>query len=157
MSTSLGPQLPEWLLRWFSAADLERKVGDVVVLSTIDGEGWPHHALLSHGEVVAERADRVRLGLRPDSPTTGNLRRDGRATLCLIDRAAAYYIKGHARELAPPAAAFPLARFELAVSQVLEDRDPDNPLTSRLRFTSVQPSHVIVADWRDTLATLLEA
>jgi hypothetical protein len=50
------------------------------ILVTSDAEGWPHVAYLSMGEVLAH-ARGISIALWPNSRTSSNIARDGRAVL----------------------------------------------------------------------------
>jgi hypothetical protein len=73
------PTLPDWLTQ-FDGEGLPDKVGVAAILGTVDGEGWPHLAYLSAGEILVE-GDRLSLALWPTSQTCANLKRRGQAIL----------------------------------------------------------------------------
>jgi hypothetical protein len=135
MSRSLGPHLPEPLLARLSApdgADRADRLGQVVVLATPDPCGWPHPALVSYTELRAVDASRLRLALHAGSRSTRHLRESGRVTLVFADAELALYVKAEALAL-PDLAAHPdLARFELVVRDVLEDRAEGEESGTRL-------------------------
>ncbi len=96
--------------------------GVAIVLVTVDPYGWPHPALVSYGEVLALDAGRLRLALHAGSRSSRHLRESGRATLVFADGELCCYVKVEALPL-PGAPGEPgLARFELVVRDVLEDR-----------------------------------
>ena len=102
------------------------------MLASVDPYGWPHPALLSDAEVIALDATRLRLGLHPESRSVRHLRDSGRATLVFAD-AATLYVKAEALAL-PGAPGHPeLARFELVVQDVLEDRSEGAEAGARLK------------------------
>src|SRR5262249_61427655 len=111
MSRDLGSELPEALLSLLDGHDLPARLGKAILISTVDAQGWAHPALLSYGEVVAVDARRLRLALYGSSGTSGNLRRCGRVTLCLVEEGMAYYLKPKTVE--QPTAALPLAPARL--------------------------------------------
>ena len=100
MSKLVGDKLPEDLYQRLLGHDLERDAEKVIVLSTIDESGWPHQAMLSYFEVVAKGRHNLRLATYKDSGTTNNMRRNGKATVSVIDERVAYYVKGNIEELA---------------------------------------------------------
>ena len=122
MSRSLGPHLPETLLARLFAPDRADRLGQVVVLATPDPYGWPHPALVSYTELLALDASRLRLALYAGSRSTRHLRDSGRVTLVFADAELALYVKAEALALPDLAADPDLARFELVVKDVLEDR-----------------------------------
>ena len=93
-----------------------------IVLATLDPYGWPHPALVSYGEILALDAARLRLGLHAGSRSSRRLRESGRATLVFADAELCLYVKTEALALPAAPGAPDLARFELIVRDVLEDR-----------------------------------
>jgi hypothetical protein len=103
-----------------------------IVLATIDSYGWAHPALLSYAEVLALDAARLRLGLHAGSRSTRHLRESGRATLAFADAELCLYVKVEALALPAAPDAPDLARFELVVRDVLEDRAEGEEAGARL-------------------------
>lgn len=99
MSKNVGRELPDVLMKRLDARNLEAYADRVILVSTVDGDGWPHQAMLSHFEVVARDRRNVRLALYNDSTTTANIRRRGLATLTFVDERMAYYVKTSAEIL----------------------------------------------------------
>ena len=122
MSRFVGNELPDDLYERLRGNDLEGYADKVILISTVDGEGWPHPAMLSYFEVVALDRRNIRLATYKDSSTTNNMRRNGRATLSIIDERVAYYIKGSVVELKGKMACTPHnAKLNMRVEQVLKD------------------------------------
>lgn len=133
MSRSLGPILPDRLLSRLIGSAAEVPLDTAVVLTTVDPFGWPHPALLSYAEILALDASRLRLGLHAGSRSSRHLRESGRATLAFADAELCVYVKGEALTL-PPAPGEPgLARFEVLVRDVLEDRAEGAEAGAQLR------------------------
>ncbi len=99
MSKLIGAELPDDLFRWLSEG-LETNAEKVILVCTIDEEGWPHPAMLSCLEVVAKNRGNIRLAPYKNSSTTWNMRRNGKLTMMVIDERVAYYITGSVEELA---------------------------------------------------------
>ena len=74
--------LPVQVARYLDGSDLLAKT-QALRLSTVGAEGWPHASLLSAGDMLALPSGRIRLVVFPQSATTANLIRDGRATVTL--------------------------------------------------------------------------
>ena len=112
-----------------------------VVLATIDPYGWAHPALVSYGEILALDAARLRLALHADSRSSQHLRESGRATLVFADAELCLYVKVEALVLPGARGAPDLARFELVVRDVLEDRAEGEEAGARLSsgLTSAWP------------------
>lgn len=122
MSRSLGTELPPDLFDRLAGRDLEAVSSKVIQLFTIDGAGWPHPALLSYFEVLAVDPRRIRLVTYKTTTTSANMRRNGLATLVIIDTRRAHYVKGKVVELAPAMQAVDWnAAFELQIADVLAD------------------------------------
>lgn len=140
MSTLLGTELPDALFRKLAGEALEAVADQVILILTVDDRGWPHPAMLSYFEVVAVDRRTLRLATYTDSRTTGNMRRNGRVTLVLVDEGAGYYVKGTARELAPRMTAAPEnAKLDVRVEAVLVDRpdprfEPDAVIASGIVY-----------------------
>ena len=154
MSRALGNTLPDVLHDLLGGHDLAARIGQAILITTSDREGWPHPALASYGEVVAVDRRRLRLALYRTSGTSGNLRGNGKLTLCLIGPGMAYYVKTSAREQQDPMDGFAdLARFEATVNIVLvdqarEDLEPGARLTSGLTFDPGRPVGEVLRGWQ---------
>jgi hypothetical protein len=111
-----------------SAAPLDA----AILLATLDPYGWAHPALVSYAEVLALDAARLRLALHVGSRSTRHLRESGRATLVFADGELCLYVKVEALVLPGAPSAPDLARFELVVRDVLEDRAEGEEAGARL-------------------------
>lgn len=154
MARLVGDTLPDVLLALLDGGDLAGRGGKAVLIATTDAHGWPHPALLSYGEMVAVDRRRVRLATYRESTTSGNLRRNGKLTLCLIEAGLVYYVKGEARvEQDPMAGRVHLTRFEAAVRAVLEDQaredlEPGAGVTGGITFGTGRPAADVLRDWQ---------
>ena len=101
------------------------------MLATVDPYGWPHPALVSYAEIVALDAGRLRLALHAGSRSSRHLRDSGRATLVFADASSALR-QGGGAGAAGARGAPDLARFELVVRDVLEDRAEGEEAGARL-------------------------
>ncbi len=121
MSSSVGAALPPSRFAQLGPAALPE--GTLVIpLCTVDDAGFPHLALLGAWEVVAPDAGTLCFAVAGASRSARHLRRDGRATLALVDARGAHYVKVRAREVAPAMRAAPWnARFQARVEDVLAD------------------------------------
>ncbi len=153
MSRNVGSSLPAALQARLRGDDLAARIGIAVVIVTTDGEGWPHPAMLSYGELVACDARRVRLAVPRASRTAENLRRRGRITLCFIEPGMAYYVKAAvaAAERPVPGCA-DLASFDATVEQVLADEaradtEPGAVIVDGVRFRLGRPAAAVLRDW----------
>ncbi len=157
MSRALGKILPDVLRQLLSGQGLAARMGQAILITTTDAEGFPHPALLSFGEVMAVDNRRVRLALYRTSGTSGNLRRNGKLTLCLIGAGMAFYIKTVARELQDAMEGFAeLTRFEATVAMVLadqarEDLEPVARVTGGITFDMGRPIQEVLQRWQAVL------
>ncbi|GBC78590.1 hypothetical protein HRbin08_02086 [bacterium HR08] len=145
MSVSMGSLLPPDLLRRLAGDDLDAHLEKVVLLVSVDEEGWPHPALLSYFEVVAHDARTLHLAIGNRSRTARNLRERGRLTLIVVDAEMVYYIKGRAREIAPRMDASPEdAVFRVQVEHVLADRSREEEssavIIAPITYRALDPS-----------------
>jgi len=154
MSRSLGAALPPELLRRLSQQDLPSLLGRALPLLTLDDQGRPHPMLCSYLELLAVGPGVIRLAIGARSSTRHNLEARGAATLVIAEPDVTMYVK--CRASLPPLLSGELARFDLAVEDVLEDSAADYErgagITSGLTYAPV-PS--LDSQWaRATLAAL---
>lgn len=123
MAKLIGQELPDDLYARLRGADLDAHAEKVILISTVDEQGYPHPAMLSYFEVVAKDRRNLRLAPYQNSGTTNNMRRNGKLTVSIIDERVAYYLKGHVTELSREMRCSPhLAKLNLRVEQVLADQ-----------------------------------
>lgn len=161
MARELGSELPADLLERLNGRQLEAKAAKVIQLFTVDNAGWPHAALLSYFEVVAKDARHLRCATYGTSTTTGNMRRNGKATFVVIDERAVYYVKTSPTEIAAAMRATEWnAAFDCRVEQVLidevnEEYEPGAYVASGVTYCNPGRS-AEMARARAVLAELLE-
>lgn len=132
VTRSIGAALPEKLLERLLAPPAAVPDPRAIVLATVDPYGWAHPALLSMAELLALDPGRVRLALHRGSRSSRHLRESGRATLVFADAELCLYVKAEAVPLGAAAGHPDLARFELLVRDVLEDRAEGDESGARL-------------------------
>lgn len=155
MTRPLGKTLPEHLRAVFSGDNIEEREGLTFLVLTSTGDGWPHLAMFSVGEIVVVGPDTLYLAAWPQSTATQNLRRSEQVTLALVWQAAGYYIRCRARqgENLHVGRGGDLAFFELTVDEVLEDIAPYAVLTSGVTFELKDRSDVLPR-WQETVTAL---
>jgi hypothetical protein len=154
MPRSLGSALPADLAEALDGRRLAERVGDTYLLLTTSEEGWPHVAMLSAGEVLAADEGTLRLGLWPESRSTGNLRRSGQAVLVAVRPPATYHVRLRAGDLGDVAIGDrSLAVFKAAIEDVLEDVVGYARVTEAIRFELDDPPRVL-ARWEAAIAAL---
>ena len=119
MSDDIGNRLPDDLFNILRNEDVTLEQGRAILVNTIDGNGWPHSALLSYREVFAFDQTNILMVTYADSTTTRNMRANGKVTLNFVDERMSYYVKGSARE--NPAAPDGFAGMYVSVVSVLRD------------------------------------
>ena len=154
MSRSLGAALPSELVRRLSQQDLPSLLGRALPLLTLDEQGRPHPMLCSYLELLAVGPGLIRLAIGARSRTRRNLETRGAATLVIAEPGVTMYVK--CRASSPPLLSGELARFDLAVEDVLEDSAEDYErgagITSGLTYA---PVPALDSEWaRATLAAL---
>lgn len=151
MPKEVSNHLPRELVEALDGRDLEGKVGETFELLTVGEDGWPHVALLSAGEVLAVSEGELRLALWPNTTTTANLRRSGRATLSCVLGRTAYSVKLSASAL--PGGDTSLARFVCRVGTVESDTVDYAELESGIRFR-LKDAPTVVERWRRVIESL---
>lgn len=116
MSKSIGARLPNSLFAKLLSEDSE----DVLVVTTVDDEGWPHPGLLDVKSVEPDGERTVRVTLVASSRAAANIERNGKLTLALVDPEMVYYIKAKVVR-AVMTKHDGTMRFEAIVEEVLED------------------------------------
>lgn len=145
--------IPPDLRRLLDGEDLEAKVGTTLLLFTTSEDGWPHAAMLSVGELLAESDDRLRIALHHGSRTEAGLRGSGRATLLGILDEHAYTLRLACAPLAPLVVdGLELMAYAGAVADVREHVAPYARLLHGIEFELTDPS--ALERWRRTVAQL---
>ena len=126
MPKLVGNELPQDLYTRLSGRFVDRYLDQVILLYTVDANGWPHSALLSYFEVAARDRTNLRLATYKGSNTTDNMRRNGKVTLSIFAERAAYSVKGTAEEIRREMrSASRNTMLNVAINQVLVDEaDP---------------------------------
>ncbi|MGH8913607.1 MAG: hypothetical protein ACRDZM_03730 [Acidimicrobiia bacterium] len=135
----------------FETDDLEGRFGLAYELATVDEDGWPRIAMLSHGEITTT-ADSVRLVLWGGSSTGKNLASGRPALLSVVSEGLVCYLSGRARHLR---SASGLDAFELTVERVRIDTHQGFPVRSPIRFEAEDGDRsAAVEEWRRQLGLL---
>ena len=126
MPKFVSNELPEDLYTRLSGRFVDRYLDQVILLYTVDKNGWPHPAMLSYFEVAARDRTNLRLATYKESNTTATMRRNGKVTLSIFAERAAYSVKGTAEEIHREMRSVSRnTMFNVAIDQVLVDQaDP---------------------------------
>ena len=153
-------QLTDDLYQSLSGADIATRADEAIVICTVDGEGWPHPAVLSYFEVAAMDRGTLRLAVYTNSRTCANLRERRHATLILASAGLVCYVRGIATELTPAMreAAYN-AMMAVRIDQVVfdeapQDLEPGVAVTSGITYSRRTPAalaraHAILAELRE--------
>ena len=154
MSRSLGAVLPPELVRRLSQQELPSLLGRALPLLTLDDQWRPHPMLCSYLELLAVGPGVIRLAIGARSSARRNLEARGAATFVIAEPDVTMYVK--CRAGAPPLLAGELARFELAVEDVLEDAAQDYEQGARITSgRTYAPVPALDSEWaRAALAVL---
>jgi hypothetical protein len=150
VSRQLDPLVPPALRERLDSDDLAAAEGFTMLLMTVTGDGWPHMAMVSVGEVVAASDYSLRLALWPGSTATRNLTPSGNATLAAVVDGTSYSLRlavTRAGEVETPLAG-QLARFEARVEGASADEAPYAVLESGVSFRLKDPPAVL-ARWAE--------
>jgi len=156
VSRSLGPALPADLLAQLSQADLESQLGRAMPFVTQDADGAPHPMLCSYLEWLAVDAETLRLAIAAGSRSARNLEARRVGTLLVIEPARTVYVKCRARGAARRLG--DLARFTLAVEDVLDDRPAEAEGDARIASgITYRPRPSLDAPWARAVLDALRA
>jgi Pyridoxamine 5'-phosphate oxidase len=134
MSQEIGPALPP-PLRFELGAHPAGGIPKAVLLLTIDSDGAPRVAVLAAPEITVRDQTHIEFGINASSSTHHNLQRSRKAALWYVLDAAAYCIRGEAKHIAANQDGF--ESFEMTVTSVLKDFQPEAPMVSGPTFKRV--------------------
>jgi flavin reductase (DIM6/NTAB) family NADH-FMN oxidoreductase RutF len=145
------------LIGRLSQGDLGARLGVGIPVITVDAEARPHPMMCSYLEMLADSPETLRLVIGGRSRSARNLAERRVATVLIVEPELTVYIK--ARVARGPVAFGELARFDLRVEDVLEDRpaawEAGLGITGGITYAPVPD---LESDWaRATLAALRAA
>lgn len=112
----------------------------VILVTTVDEDGWPRQMMLSHYEVVAKDQSNLLMLTYADSKSSKNLLRNGMASLLFLDEEMSYYVRVRCSlDGTKIDEAESEILFRATVVEVLEDRYPTTKITSGIRFVGFDP------------------
>jgi hypothetical protein len=159
VSKRIGNALTDRLWEMLNGEALDRHLNKVLMLLSVDEGGWPYPAMLSLLEVIAIDRGNLRIAPWNNSTTSANLRRNGKATLLVVDEGLACYIQASAQELRPDLEGFRgMAKINLKIESILEDKALDYEgaarVTSGVRYENPDMDAVYIERGRKILAAL---
>jgi hypothetical protein len=131
MSDETGPRLPP-PLRFELGAHPTGGLRKAILLMTADEDGLPRVAVLAASELRVPDEAHIEFNVHSSSTTCANLERAGKAALWYVLDAAAYCIRGEAKQMAANQEGF--ERFGMMVASVLKDFQPEAPMVSGPTF-----------------------
>jgi hypothetical protein len=144
MAKLVGNELPDDALEVLKPGNPDAKKGRAVQMITVNSQGWPDAGMLSYADVIASDRKSLRLATWGDGECANDMRSNGKIALLIIDYDMAYYVKGTASEIRPPAPDLtdvnqegdesPVAFFQIEVREVHEDRVPTARVLSGVKF-----------------------
>jgi len=144
--------LPDELTELLDGQDLERKIGDTMLLVVVRGDGFPRVAMLSVGEIFAPSPREVRLALWRGSNTTESLSDIGKATLVYYAPRTGLYVGLETRRAGESSG---LALFTARPAWVRRDEVEYAEITSGVRYTLRDPAAVLPR-WRRAIDAMRE-
>jgi len=159
MSKRLESVLPDRLFQLLNGDRLDDQLKKVILLVTLDENGFPYTAMLSYLEVIARDRRNIRMAPWNNSTTTANMRRNPKVALLLVDTGMAYYIQGSAAELEREMPGFPgMAKINVYIDSVLEDKALDYEgsasITTGVQFENPQMDAAYIERGRRVLEAL---
>jgi hypothetical protein len=156
VSRSLGPALPPPLLALLSQTDLDSRLGRALPFVTRDADDTPHPMLCSFLEWLAVDTSTLRLAIAAGSRSARNLEARRVGTLFLVDTGVTAYVK--CRVTGAPRRIGDLARFSLAVEDVLDDRPAESEGDARITGgITYRPKPSLDAPWVQAVLAALRA
>jgi hypothetical protein len=153
--TNGSAELPAEVASYLDGNDLLAKT-QALRLSTIDAEGWPHASLLSAGDMLALPSGRIRFVVFPQSTTTANMMREGRATVTLSVDGGMCELRMKCRRLANASSDIPLVFFEGELIKVRVHKAPYAAVSGGITFSLHEPQSVLPR-WQKQIAAMKTA
>ncbi|WP_339324587.1 pyridoxamine 5'-phosphate oxidase family protein [Paenibacillus sp. FSL W8-0194] len=146
-----GSELSDDLFELLNGEHLERKQHEAMFLMTVTEDGWPHNAMVSVGEVVAIDKKTLRIALWPETNTTQNCIRRGKAVLVAVYKGKVNYVRLSLHHIGIlEGAKHPLERFSAAVESFKEDQAKYADITSGIQIRLKHEGEVLER-WNETV------
>ncbi|MBM7645452.1 hypothetical protein JOD45_001663 [Scopulibacillus daqui] len=147
-------QLPANLYELLNGENLADKQHEAMMLLTMDESMWPHTAMISVGEIIAITPERLKLSLWPNTTTTNNIIRTGKAAFVVFFDGAAHYVKLSLEKLPElKGAKYHRERFAADIVSYKGDMAKYAAITSGIQIELKDPDTVIKR-WEETIAEL---
>ncbi len=137
---SLGAKMPDDLTMRLYQPDESKARQRVILVTTVDEDGFPRNLMLSHYEVVAQDQSHLMMLTYAVSKSTQNLLRTGKASLLFLDEEMSYYVRVVCKKAEQTIDEAPQEiLFRAEVVDVLEDKYPTTRITSGIKFSGFDP------------------
>ena len=152
MSTSIGKDIPDQVVAMLGGEQADEHVGKVILLLTVDEQGFPHAAQLSAGEILIRDKSFVRLAIFKEGRTLRNITDRSALMLAIIEPELSCYIKGFgsvsdatiSRGSIQP---FEAVRVDVEVADVLLDSEAGAQITTGARYSRDVPAQEELREW----------
>lgn len=152
--TDAQTKLSDDLYNLFNGEHLEEKQHEAIMLETVSDDGWPHTAMISVGEIVAINSNHFRIALWPNTKTTLNINRSGKAMAVLFYKGKACYLSLALSPLPQlPNPKYDLIRFEATLTQIKEDAAKYAEITSGVQI-KLKDRISVIKRWEETIKEL---
>lgn len=147
MSTSVGDTLPARLVQTLSAEPSPDNEA-VLLLCSVDDQGWPHPAMVGLRELLVVTPSKLRVALYTGTRTLAFLEQRSQATMTHVDESGVVYLKIRAtRPPMPLAEIAGYAAVDFDIEQVLVDaadprREGDVRLLGGIRVARSEPLRI---------------
>jgi hypothetical protein len=153
MARSIGATLPAAVVSMLDGANPRDQLGHVLLLLTVDAEGFPHVCPLSPGEVVAVSDSELRVAVDERSRSRQNAERAGVATLAVIEPEVCCYAKSRVERIdgtvgPGPVHPFTSACIRLRLADVLLDDERGTQITTGARYARNLELERELDEWR---------
>ncbi len=153
MSERVGRALPLDLLALVDGSRPSEQLGKVVLVATIDDDGFPHTSLLSPGEILALDEQRLRVALFSGGHTLRNIEQRAKLVLVLVEPSTCCYVRAIGRptkiDIEPgPAHPFHSRVVDVEVEQVFRDAEAGAWITTGARYARAVADDEELRDWR---------
>lgn len=139
MAKLVGKSLNEQITEKIKKERARKRTNEVVILSTIDQNKFPHFSLLNFLDMAIISKDRILFAVGKHSSTASNLLERKRATLAFWmgrENGSLIYVKGTAKKMGDTGVVegFETSAFILNIANVLEDASSLTKLVSTLTY-----------------------
>jgi hypothetical protein len=148
-------QLSTNICHLLNGRDLKTKQHEAMMLLTMSEELWPHVAMISVGEAIAISPTELRLSLWPNTTTTNNIIRTGKASIVVVYNGIVHYVKLSLQKLSELEDARHIrARFSARVVSYREDVAKYAEITSGVQI-ELKDKASVLKRWNETIEELL--